>query len=62
MESLFEIIKKRVFVIAEAGCNHGGDIKVVERLIDVAVTAGAGAVKFQSFNPEDMVIPDAPKA
>lgn len=38
------------YVIAEAGSNHDGDIKQAFELIDVAVAAGADAVKFQSFS------------
>jgi N-acetylneuraminate synthase len=38
---------KPVFVIAEIGINHNGDIGVAKRLIDVAVNAGCNAVKFQ---------------
>lgn len=35
------------FVIAELGLNHNGDIDMARQLIDVAVEAGASAVKFQ---------------
>lgn len=35
------------FFIAEAGINHQGDLDTAFRLIDVAVEAGASAVKFQ---------------
>tara|TARA_Y100001958_G_C21244993_1_gene574443 strand:+ start:902 stop:1957 length:1056 start_codon:yes stop_codon:yes gene_type:complete len=38
---------KPVYVIAEIGQNHNGDIKIAEELIDVAVKCGANAVKFQ---------------
>src|SRR5215470_11735059 len=51
-----------VFVIAEAGVNHNGDLKMARALIDVAVEAGADAVKFQTFSADRLVIPDAPKA
>ena len=37
------------FIIAEAGSNHNGSIEQAKRLIDVAVNAGADAVKFQLF-------------
>ncbi len=50
------------FVIAEAGVNHGGDPLVASELIDAAADAGADAVKFQTFSPERLVSPDAPKA
>jgi N-acetylneuraminate synthase len=51
-----------VFVIAEAGVNHNGDLKLARALIDVAVEAGADAVKFQTFRAERLATPDAPKA
>ena len=35
----------KVFVIAEAGVNHGGDISIAKKLIDLASEAGADAVK-----------------
>ncbi len=37
----------RVFIIAELGINHNGDINTAKRLIDMAKTAGCDAVKFQ---------------
>jgi len=36
-----------MFIIAEVGINHNGDIDIAKKLIDVAVLAGADAVKFQ---------------
>jgi len=36
-----------VFIIAEIGINHNGDINIAKKLIDGAVFAGADAVKFQ---------------
>ena len=35
------------FVIAEIGINHNGSLDIAKELIDVAVSAGADAVKFQ---------------
>ena len=40
------------FIIAEAGDNHNGDIKLAKKLIDVAYKSGADAVKFQTFLTE----------
>ena len=51
-----------VFMIAEAGVNHNGDLKRARALIDVAVEAGADAVKFQTFQADRLATPDAPKA
>lgn len=49
-------------VIAEAGVNHNGDIKLAKKLIDVACNAGADYVKFQCFNTDKLVTQFAPKA
>ena len=35
-----------VFIIAEAGVNHNGDLKIAKRLIDAAKSAGADVIKF----------------
>ena len=40
---------KKVFVIAEAGVNHNGKIKIAKKLINCAKECGADAVKFQTF-------------
>lgn len=42
-----------VFIIAEAGVNHNGDIKLAKKLIDLASNAGADAIKFQTFKAEE---------
>ena len=36
-----------IFITAEIGINHNGDIKICKDLIDVAVDSGCDAVKFQ---------------
>lgn len=36
-----------IFIVAEIGINHNGDIKLAKQLIDAAVVAGCDAVKFQ---------------
>lgn len=39
-----------VFITAEIGINHNGDIDIAKKLIDLAVIAGCNAVKFQKRN------------
>jgi len=51
-----------VFIIAEAGVNHNGDIQLAKQLIDVAAASGADAVKFQTFKAENLVSKTAQKA
>jgi N-acetylneuraminate synthase len=41
-----------VFITAEIGINHNGDIEIAKKLIDVAVSAGCDAIKFQKRNIE----------
>ena len=49
------MISKRVFVIAEAGVNHNGDINLAYKLADVAKEAGVDAIKFQTFKTEKII-------
>lgn len=37
----------KIFIIAEIGINHNGELGIAKQLIDVAKDAGADAVKFQ---------------
>lgn len=51
-----------VFIIAEAGVNHNGDLHIAKELARVAKQAGANAVKYQTFMPEKLVSRFAEKA
>ena len=48
------------FVVAEIGINHNGDVDIAKQLINVAVSAGCDAVKFQKrtvdvvYTPEEL--------
>jgi len=50
------------FIIAEAGVNHGGDMNIAKKLIDLASEAGADAVKFQTFRAEHLILNSVEKA
>ena len=49
-----------VYIIGEIGINHNGDLSIAKKLIDVAVSAGCDAVKFQKRNP-DVCVPEHKK-
>jgi N-acetylneuraminate synthase len=41
-----------VYIIAEIGINHNGDLDIAKQLVDAAAEAGCDAVKFQKRTPE----------
>lgn len=53
---------KSVFIIAEAGVNHNGDINLAKKLIDAASDAKVDAIKFQTFKTEKVISINAQKA
>jgi N,N'-diacetyllegionaminate synthase len=55
-------MNNKVFIIAEAGVNHNGNIELAKKLVEVAANAGADAVKFQTFSAEQVLSKNAPKA
>jgi|TARA_R110002167_G_scaffold109475_1_gene279248 sialic acid synthase SpsE len=48
------------FIIAEAGANHNKDFNQALKLIDVAKTSGASAVKFQTYSSETLYSKNTP--
>lgn len=49
---------KKTFIISEIGINFNGDLGIAKKLIDVAITAGCDAVKFQKRTIEDVYSPE----
>jgi len=52
----------KTLVIAEAGVNHNGQLKLAKQLVAAAAAAGADLIKFQSFAAGSLVAQGAPKA
>ena len=46
--------EESVFIVAEAGINHNGDIKIAKKMIEAAAKCGADAVKFQTIFTEEL--------
>lgn len=49
------------WIIAEAGVNHNGSTELAMELVRLAKDSSAGAVKFQSFSADALVVPAAGK-
>lgn len=50
-----------VYIVAEIGVNHNGDLEIAKKMIDAAVHAGVDAVKFQKRTPEVSTPPEQQK-
>ena len=48
------------FIIAEAGINHNGSLKIAKQLISKAKSSGADAIKFQTFKASDIASTGSP--
>tara|TARA_B100000959_G_scaffold248657_1_gene275740 strand:+ start:125 stop:964 length:840 start_codon:yes stop_codon:yes gene_type:complete len=54
-------MNNNVYIIAEIGINHNGDLAIAKKLIDIAKVAGCDVVKFQKRNP-DVCVPEHQKS
>ena len=61
-EKTYSNKSNNVFIIAEAGVNHDGNINKAYKLIDIASRSGADAVKFQAFNTKSLIKENVKKA
>ena len=50
------------YIIAEAGVNHNGSLRIAMKMVEVAAKAGADAIKFQTFQAKELVTRNTPKA
>lgn len=54
--------KQKILIIAEAGVNHNGEIRLAKKLIDIAKKSGADFIKFQNWQAEELVTSNAKMA
>ena len=48
-------LMEKVYIIAEIGVNHNGNISIAKKLIKIAKKSGADAVKFQTYDSNLLV-------
>lgn len=48
--------RSQVFIVAEIGINHNGDMDLAKRMIRSVKECGADAVKFQNYKTEDFIL------
>ena len=49
-----------IYIIAEAGFNHEGDLDLALRMVEEAARCGADAIKFQSYRAAELAAEDSP--
>ena len=58
----FKCVSEKTYIIAEAGVNHNGSLETAIKLCEEAKSAGADAIKFQTWKTENIVLKGAPQA
>ncbi len=53
--------KSPIFLIAEAGVNHNGQLSIAKKLIDIAYKVKVDAIKFQTFITENLILKNVAK-
>jgi Sialic acid synthase len=54
--------ESHTFIVAEAGVNHNGDLRLAKEMIDLAVDSGVDAIKFQTFKVDQLALRGIQKA
>lgn len=50
-----------IYIIAEIGVNHNGSFEVAKKMMKKSKECGADAVKFQNFDPDEMILKNVKK-
>ena len=53
------MMRDKVYIIAEVGPNHNGDLNLALRMVDEIAKTGVDAIKFQMYNPLELYSADA---
>ena len=52
---------KYIYIIAEIGINHNGNMSLARKMIKLAARTGADGVKFQLYDTDNLLIKTTPK-
>ena len=49
------MIMSNIYIVAEIGCNHNGNVNLAYEMVKTAKECGVDAVKFQTFNSHALI-------